>query len=138
MPQLKQHDDAAARSRAFRCNQKLRRLGPLAALFPYWGGKSVVAPLIWQRLGNVRHYIEPFAGSLGGPACPAPPPEGGNGQRCRRLAGQCLACAAARPPRRRCLCHGPRVQHRALGQKRLPRAPPGDTHRAAHCGRPLL
>src|SRR5262249_9598143 len=44
--------------------QKLQHLGPLAALFPYWGGKAPVAPVIWQHLGDVRHYLEPFAGSL--------------------------------------------------------------------------
>ena len=36
----------------------------LRAPFPYFGGKSKVAALIWERLGNVSHYIEPFAGSL--------------------------------------------------------------------------
>ena len=32
--------------------------------FPWFGGKSKAAPLIWQRLGNVHNYVEPFAGSL--------------------------------------------------------------------------
>jgi hypothetical protein len=32
--------------------------------FPYFGGKSAVAPLVWQRLGDVKNYVEPFAGSL--------------------------------------------------------------------------
>lgn len=32
--------------------------------FPYFGGKSRVASLVWQRLGQVGNYIEPFAGSL--------------------------------------------------------------------------
>jgi DNA adenine methylase len=64
VPQPKQHDDGAAKLRAWRRTQKLQALGPLAALFPYWGGKAQVAPLIWQRLGKVRHYVEPFAGSL--------------------------------------------------------------------------
>ena len=36
----------------------------LKAPFPYFGGKSRVADVIWQRLGNVQNYIEPFAGSL--------------------------------------------------------------------------
>jgi hypothetical protein len=44
--------------------KKLQQLGALEAPFPYWGGKAVVAPVIWQRLGDVRHYLEPFAGSL--------------------------------------------------------------------------
>ena len=36
----------------------------LKAPFPWFGGKSAVAPLIWDRLGDVDNYIEPFAGSL--------------------------------------------------------------------------
>lgn len=31
--------------------------------FPYFGGKSRVASLIWERFGNVPNYIEPFFGS---------------------------------------------------------------------------
>lgn len=37
---------------------------PLKAPFPYPGGKSRVADLVWSRLGGVDNYIEPFAGSL--------------------------------------------------------------------------
>ena len=36
----------------------------LKAPFPYFGGKSKVANLVWDRLGDVRNYIEPFSGSL--------------------------------------------------------------------------
>ncbi len=36
---------------------------PLAAPFPYFGGKRRAAPLIWQRLGDPSGYVEPFAGS---------------------------------------------------------------------------
>ena len=36
----------------------------LKAPFPWFGGKSRAADLIWQRLGNVPNYVEPFAGSL--------------------------------------------------------------------------
>jgi hypothetical protein len=36
----------------------------LRAPFPWFGGKSRAAPLIWQHLGNVKNYVEPFAGSL--------------------------------------------------------------------------
>lgn len=36
----------------------------LRAPFPWFGGKSRAAELIWSRLGNVPHYVEPFAGSL--------------------------------------------------------------------------
>jgi site-specific DNA-adenine methylase len=34
------------------------------APFPWFGGKSRVAHLIWDRFGNVPNYVEPFAGSL--------------------------------------------------------------------------
>jgi hypothetical protein len=37
---------------------------PLRAPFPWFGGKSRAADLIWPRLGNVPNYVEPFAGSL--------------------------------------------------------------------------
>ena len=36
----------------------------LKAPFPYFGGKSRVGPIVWERFGNVRNYVEPFAGSL--------------------------------------------------------------------------
>jgi len=34
------------------------------APFPWFGGKSKAAPLVWELLGDVDHYVEPFAGSL--------------------------------------------------------------------------
>lgn len=34
------------------------------APFPYFGGKSRAAAAVWQALGDVHHYVEPFAGSL--------------------------------------------------------------------------
>jgi len=34
------------------------------APFPWFGGKSDAAPTVWKLLGDVEHYIEPFAGSL--------------------------------------------------------------------------
>ena len=37
---------------------------PLKACFPYAGGKSRVADLVWARLGNVDNFVECFAGSL--------------------------------------------------------------------------
>ncbi len=44
----------------------------LDAPFPYFGGKRIVVDDVWQRLGAVSHYIEPFCGSaamlLGAPA----------------------------------------------------------------------
>jgi len=33
------------------------------APFPYFGGKSAVADIVWNALGDVKHYIEPFFGS---------------------------------------------------------------------------
>lgn len=35
----------------------------IKAPFPWFGGKSRVAPLVWQRFGNVSNYVEPFFGS---------------------------------------------------------------------------
>ena len=36
----------------------------LKAPFPWFGGKSKVAGLVWERFGDVANYVEPFAGSL--------------------------------------------------------------------------
>lgn len=36
----------------------------LRAPFPWFGGKSRAASLIWARFGDVPNYVEPFAGSL--------------------------------------------------------------------------
>ncbi|KFE60116.1 DNA adenine methylase [Hyalangium minutum] len=36
----------------------------LRAPFPWFGGKARAASIIWQALGNVPNYVEPFAGSL--------------------------------------------------------------------------
>lgn len=36
----------------------------MKAPFPWFGGKSRVAPAIWDAFGNVTNYVEPFAGSL--------------------------------------------------------------------------
>ncbi len=33
--------------------------------FPYFGGKSRIAPDVWQRFGDPGYYFEPFAGALG-------------------------------------------------------------------------
>ncbi|MDE2238286.1 MAG: DNA adenine methylase, partial [Elusimicrobia bacterium] len=32
--------------------------------FPWFGGKRTVADAVWDRLGDVANYVEPFAGSL--------------------------------------------------------------------------
>jgi hypothetical protein len=34
------------------------------APFPWFGGKRKAAPLTWRLLGDVPHYVEPFAGTL--------------------------------------------------------------------------
>ena len=36
----------------------------LKAPFPWFGGKSRAASIIWERFGDVPNYVEPFAGSL--------------------------------------------------------------------------
>ena len=36
----------------------------LKAPFPYFGGKRKVASYIWERIGRVSNYVEPFGGSL--------------------------------------------------------------------------
>lgn len=35
----------------------------MKAPFPYFGGKLRVAPVVWDRFGDVRNYVEPFFGS---------------------------------------------------------------------------
>ena len=47
----------------------------LKAPFPYFGGKSLAAGLVWSRLGEVKNYVEPFAGSLAVLLGQAPPAE---------------------------------------------------------------
>jgi len=37
--------------------------GDLKAPFPWFGGKSRVADLVWEHFGNVPNYVEPFFGS---------------------------------------------------------------------------
>lgn len=44
--------------------RRLLNRDALKAPFPWWGGKSRAAPLIWDRFGDVANYVEPFAGSL--------------------------------------------------------------------------
>jgi DNA adenine methylase len=36
----------------------------LKAPFPWFGGKSRVAPDVWARFGDTPNYVEPFAGSM--------------------------------------------------------------------------
>ncbi|WP_366558510.1 DNA adenine methylase [Phenylobacterium sp.] len=37
---------------------------PIRAPFPWFGGKSRVASVVWSAFGDVPNYVEPFAGSL--------------------------------------------------------------------------
>lgn len=39
-------------------------VAPQTAPFPWMGGKRRIAPKVWERLGPVANYVEPFAGSL--------------------------------------------------------------------------
>jgi len=39
-------------------------MSELKAPFPWFGGKSRVAHVVWDRFSNVPNYVEPFAGSL--------------------------------------------------------------------------
>lgn len=36
----------------------------MRAPFPWYGGKSRAASIVWRAFGNVPNYVEPFAGSL--------------------------------------------------------------------------
>ena len=36
----------------------------MKAPFPWYGGKSRVAHIVWPRFGDTVNYVEPFAGSL--------------------------------------------------------------------------
>lgn len=36
----------------------------MKAPFPWFGGKRRVASLVWEAIGDVENYVEPFAGSL--------------------------------------------------------------------------
>ena len=40
------------------------RVNYCKAPFPWFGGKSKAAEAVWQAMGDVDHYVEPFAGSL--------------------------------------------------------------------------
>ena len=41
-----------------------RRLDHQKAPFPWFGGKQHAAPAVWEALGDVDHYVEPFMGTL--------------------------------------------------------------------------
>ena len=52
-------DDDAAEDGEFDAARYARK-----APFPWFGGKSKAATAVWALLGDVEHYVEPFAGSL--------------------------------------------------------------------------
>ena len=52
-------------------------MSELPAPFPWFGGKRKVAPLVWQRFGDVKNYVEPFFGS-GATLLGRPSPFSGN------------------------------------------------------------
>lgn len=41
----------------------MTKVAKLKAPFPYFGGKSRVAKVVWERFGEVKNYVEPFCGS---------------------------------------------------------------------------
>lgn len=51
-------------------------MAPLTAPFPWFGGKSRVAGVVWERFGSTPNYVEPFFGSgavlLARPGGPGP------------------------------------------------------------------
>lgn len=42
----------------------MKKLDYRKSPFPWFGGKADAAPAVWDALGDVDHYVEPFAGSL--------------------------------------------------------------------------
>src|SRR5215831_18679970 len=64
MPRRRRYASNAARQAAYRARQRQASVAPAHAPFPWFGGKSRAAPLIWDALGDVPNYSEPFAGSL--------------------------------------------------------------------------
>lgn len=49
--------------KAQKYDDDVRQPSPLKAPFPYFGGKSRVADVVWNALGDVDVYCEPFFGS---------------------------------------------------------------------------
>lgn len=47
-----------------RVDARGRGEGAIKAPFPWFGGKRLVSAAVWERLGDVATYNEPFAGSL--------------------------------------------------------------------------
>jgi DNA adenine methylase len=47
------------------CHELSGKQPILRTPFPYFGGKQRIAKEVWARFGDVKHYVEPFAGALG-------------------------------------------------------------------------
>src|SRR5579872_3506894 len=45
-------------------NCYMQGIAVMKSPFPYFGGKSRAAAMVWARLGDVPNFVEPFAGSL--------------------------------------------------------------------------
>jgi hypothetical protein len=69
------------------------------APFPWFGGKSRAADLVWERFGDVPNYVEPFAGIAGRAARASDAAARGNRQRRGLLPCELLAGAASRSRR---------------------------------------
>ena len=41
----------------------MKQTAALRSPYPYFGGKSAVASIVWERFGDVRNFVEPFFGS---------------------------------------------------------------------------
>jgi hypothetical protein len=70
------YEDAGARlgMNDWFAEEYLMEMEKMKAPFPWFGGKSRVAHIVWERFGNVANYVEPFFGSgavlLGRPHAP--------------------------------------------------------------------
>jgi site-specific DNA-adenine methylase len=70
------YEDAGARlgMNDWFAGEYLMDMEKMTAPFPWFGGKSRVADIVWERFGNVANYVEPFFGSgavlLGRPHAP--------------------------------------------------------------------
>ena len=72
----------------------------MKAPFPWFGGKSKVSSIVWERFGDVQNYVEPFFGSgnengpsLDGPAL-APSPSLSAEGRAEAMRRPCTSVSA--------------------------------------------
>lgn len=60
------HEGHEGREEDGRCMEVVSdttRSAGLRAPFPWFGGKSAVSGIVWERFGDVPNYVEPFFGS---------------------------------------------------------------------------